>query len=75
MMMELVNEQIGAEAKVDVKVEKGVIRVEFAYDGKGGGAGLFATISTDYFLDKLAAAIPGQIDDAVIGIIKAALKA
>ena len=74
-MMELVNEQIGAEAKVDVKVEKGVITLQVAYDGKGADAGIFLKIETDYFLDKLAAAIPGTIDDAVIGIIKAALKA
>lgn len=39
------------------------------------GVDVSVVVETDYFMDKLAAAIPGTIDDAVIGMIKAALKA
>ena len=42
------------------------------YQGKGGSVSV--KVEGEYFLDKLAEAIPGQIDDAVIDIIKSALK-
>ena len=39
-------------------------------------AGVDFTVAVDgeYFMDKLAQAIPGQIDDTVIGLLKGALK-
>jgi len=43
------------------------------YEGKGGGAELKVFVSAEYFLDKLAEAIPGQIDDLIIAALKAAL--
>lgn len=66
-----------SKGEVDLKVvvEKGVVKLEVKYDGAGANAGMYVELEADYFLDKLAAAIPGQIDDSVIGLIKAALKA
>lgn len=42
------------------------------YAGKGGS--VTVKVEGDYFLDKLADAIPGTIDDTIINVIKAALK-
>lgn len=73
--MEIVKHEIGKEADVIVEIVGGKIVVKAQLDSSGVGAGVSVTLETDYFLDKLSAAIPGQIDDAVIGIFKAALKA
>jgi len=40
------------------------------YNGKGGGANV--NVNASYFLDLLAEAIPGEVDDAVINMLKAA---
>lgn len=63
------------ELKADVKFEKGKVVLSTVYDGKGADAKVEVSIESDYFLDKLAAAIPGQIDDTVIALLKGALKA
>lgn len=44
-----------------------------SFESKGVAASV--KVESEYFIDKLAEAIPGQIDDAVLGMIKAALKA
>ena len=43
-------------------------------DSKGLGGGLYLDLDAEYFLDKLAEIIPGEIDDAVIAMIKLAFK-
>ena len=62
------------EATLDVDFKEGKLRLSVSYDGKGADAGLFVDIDPDYFLDKLKAVIPGQIDDAIIDMLKGALK-
>jgi len=42
------------------------------YKGKGGSVEV--KIEGEYLLDKLAEAIPGDIDDTILDILKAALK-
>lgn len=42
------------------------------YAGKGGS--IMMKLEGEYLLDKLAEAIPGEIDDAVLSVLKAALK-
>ena len=69
-MSEIIKEKIGSEADVSLKFSGGVARVALDYDGKGADAGLFIELDSDYFLDKLAEAIPGEIDDSVIAFIK-----
>jgi hypothetical protein len=73
--MEVVNEQISKEASVKVDVKDGKIQVDAALDTSGADASVKIAVDVEYFLDILAAKIPGQIDDAVIAIFKAALKA
>ena len=74
MSQELVNKELGGEGELDLSLENGKLKLSVKYAGKGGDATVSAALNPDYFLDKLAAAIPGGIDDAVINILKAALK-
>lgn len=50
-------------AELDVNVEKGVLT-----------AGLVVKLDGSAVLDALAAAIPGQIDDVLLGVLKKALQ-
>lgn len=72
-MPDILDKQIGAEAHVKVAFSKGKISLVGSDEMKGVGVHLGVDVSADYFLDQLAAAIPGQIDDAIIGVLKAAL--
>jgi len=65
----------GKELDVNVELKEGKVKLSVAYDGAQADAGAFIVISVDELLDKLAAKIPGQIDDAVIALVKGALKA
>lgn len=62
------------EAKMDFEFKNGKIIITLAYEGEGAGASVGFHAGSDYFLDKLAAAIPGTIDDSVIALAKIALK-
>lgn len=74
MDQDLVQKDIGGEGELVLKIKDGNLLISVMHDGKGSGGGLEYVVKTDYFLDKLAALIPGQIDDAIINIMKAALK-
>lgn len=73
--MEVVNEQISKESNVKVEIVAGKIEIAAGLDTSGADVSAKIVVDVDYFLDKLAEKIPGQIDDAVISIFKAALKA
>lgn len=64
--------EISKESSVDVEYKDGKLRLSAAYDGKGAEVGLYIDVEPDYFLDKLAEVIPGQIDDKIIALLKAA---
>jgi len=66
--------EIGKEGKVDVKLANGKLYLVGAYDGVDLDAELKIGIEVDVLLDKLAEKVPGKIDDAVIQVLKAALK-
>jgi hypothetical protein len=55
----------------EVKVELLAGDLVVSYGGKGAKGSV--ALDMGYLLDKLAEAIPGQIDDAVLKIIKAAI--
>ncbi len=65
----------GKEFDMKLVISGGLVKIVGDYVGSGGAAKLEAGISVDYFIDELKAKIPGQIDDAVLEIVKAALKA
>ena len=72
--MEIVAHEAG-DLKSEVKFEKGMIIANSKLASKGVKANVEVVIESDYFLDELAKKIPGQIDDAVINMLKLALKA
>lgn len=71
--MDVAQGQVGPEAAYDVKVEDGKLVIVAKYDGVETDAELMVKVDAAAFIDKLAALIPGSIDDAVLGVIKAAL--
>lgn len=73
--MDLVKGDIGPEAHYDLKMENGLLKLAVDYKGAEVGAGASVSIEPGLFLDKLKGLIPGQIDDAVIELLKNALKA
>lgn len=69
-----VSKELSKELDLDIKVEEGKIKISVVADMKGVDVGLSVSLEPEYFGDKLAKAIPGQIDDAVIAMLIAALK-
>lgn len=72
-MAELANIQKG-EGALSLKIEEGKVKVVLSYDGKQADAKLEVTLGADEYLDMLKEAIPGSIDDAVIEMLKVAMK-
>lgn len=65
------NVELYQEGEVKAELKDGDLVITY------GGKGATAQVNVDmgYLLDKLAEAIPGQIDDAIIAVIKSAIKA
>ena len=72
-MSDLLKKEFG-DADLELKFSEGKLRLMASIDTKGVDGGVFVDLEPDYFLDKLAEAIPGNIDDAVIAMLKAAFK-
>lgn len=75
MEKEIVAGEMGKVAKYDVAFKEGKLVAELMHDDGMLSAGLKVAIDAEKVLDALAAAIHGTIDDALIGVVKAALKA
>jgi len=73
MEKEIVEGNIGSVGKYDVEFKGGCLCVLVEAGLPYGSAGLQVKVGAEAVLDAIAKAIPGQIDDAVIGVIKAAL--
>jgi hypothetical protein len=71
-MVDLVNEQVGAETNLKVVYEEKKLKIEVVYDGKQADANLVVIVEPGVLLDALKSAIPGNVDDAVIDALKAA---
>jgi hypothetical protein len=67
--------ELGSDGDLKLEVKGGKLLLSVNYVTAGVGASLGVSVSPDVFIDKLAAAIPGEIDDVVLGMLKAALKA
>lgn len=65
---------ISSEVKFDLDIKDGKIVVSAIYDGKGLDSTISLAIDGEYFLDKLAEKISGNVDDMIIAAIKGALK-
>jgi hypothetical protein len=71
---ELKNIDIGAELDLKIELKDNKLCVGLVYDGKGLDGGVTIMVEPGYFLEKLAAAIPGGVDDAVIAVLRGAFK-
>ncbi len=72
-MSSIVDGSIGPEAKYDLAVKDGEVIMTVDYKGADGRVKLEAGASVDAWLEKLKAAIPGQIDDFIIDALKKAM--
>lgn len=72
-MTDMLTQEIGKEGKLELKVEAGKVKMKVGVDTKGVDAAVEVAIDVPYFLEKLKAAIPGQVDDAIIGGLQAML--
>ena len=70
---EIAEGAIGSVGKYDVAFKDGQFVVEFDAPVVVGSAGLIVKVDAAKVIDSLCAAIPGKIDDAIFGVIKAAL--
>lgn len=73
-MVDLVNEALGSEGNVSLKFEGGKAKLAVSHAHASGSVALVVEEDACYFLDKLAAAIPGAFDDAIIAMAKEVLK-
>lgn len=65
--------QLGAVGKYDVEFKAGQLVIEADAVKGASSAGIIVKIDARQVLDALKAAIPGQIDDAVINVLEMAL--
>ena len=70
---EIAEGAIGSVGKYDVAFKDGAFVVEVDASIAVGSAGMVIKVDSEKVIDALCAAIPGKIDDAIFGVIKAAL--
>lgn len=73
-MSELATGPLGPEGSFKLDLSGGKLLLTLNYKGEGGEGQLTFSVDSGYFLDKLAEKIPGQIDNAIFGLLKLALK-
>lgn len=73
--MEIVEGKLGAVGDYDLEVVGGKVIMKLGVKHGALAAALSVELDAVALMDVLAAAIPGTIDDAVLGVIKAALLA
>lgn len=75
MEKDIVEGNIGSVGSYDLEFKQGKLQFELkAAAPFGVSAGLVVEMEADAIIDAIAKAIPGQIDDAIFGVLKAALK-
>lgn len=73
MDVEIVEGNLGTVGKYDIEFKAGKLVAEVTAAVPVGEAGLVIKIDSGAVIDAIAKAIPGQVDDAILGVIKAAL--
>ena len=73
--MEIGSGKIGEVGAFSAKIEKGklVLTIDAAVPSAGAVGSLKLEMDSGIVMDAIAKAIPGQVDDAVIAVMKAAL--
>jgi len=72
--MEVLKGEIGEEGKYVLKFQEGKVRLEASHVHASGKVAFVIEQDAEYFMDKLAEAIPGKIDDTLLAILKGAVK-
>lgn len=72
-MTDLAGGQLGAAGTWDLKFEEKKLVLSLDAGHTLGTAGVVIKLDAPAVIDALAKAIPGTIDDAIFGVIKAAL--
>jgi hypothetical protein len=73
MEKELVSGKIGEMGKYDVEFKEGKLVVEIDGFFEKSSATLVVKVDAAQVLDALAKAVPGEMDDAAIALVKLAL--
>lgn len=66
MDKQIVEKDIGPEAKLKVEFVDGKLRLMIDHKGKIGAAGMYAEVEAFLLVDMITDAIPGEWDDAFI---------
>jgi hypothetical protein len=66
---------LGPEAKAALKIADGKVSIGVDYVGKQASASAVVSLDVEQFAQLLKDAIPGKIDDTVIDLLVAAMKA
>lgn len=74
MDMDLSQQELGSEGQLDLKLVGGNLVLSITHASKGANASLSISVQSDYLIDKLKGVIPGGVDDAILEVLKAALK-
>lgn len=74
MEKDIVDGKIGELGAYDVEFKGGKLIAKASIEKLGLSAALELSADSDLVLDAIAKAIPGKIDDAVVSVIKVALK-
>jgi hypothetical protein len=74
MEKDIVDGKIGEVGKFDLEFKEGELRFVLDVGKFGLSAGMKVAVKAEDVIDAIAKAIPGQIDDAILQVLKAALK-
>lgn len=66
--------EVSKELEVKIEVKEGKIILIGDYEGKLGGVELKLSVSAEQLVDAITAKIPGEIDNKLGELLKAALK-
>lgn len=72
--MEIINTKIGTVGSADLAFVQGSLQLTINIQDGALTGSVGAKVDSDVILDAIAKAIPGSVDDAVIAVIKTALK-
>ena len=73
MEKDIVDGKIGAVGAYDLEFKEGALQFKIQAAHSGASVELVIKADAAGVLDALAAAIPGQVDNAIFGVMKAAL--
>lgn len=74
MEKDILDGKIGAVGAYDLEFKGGKLSFKVGVAYEGMSADLVLALDSDAVLDAIAKAIPGQIDDTIFNVVKAALK-